>query len=98
MSKAQRFTSWTIIDAGLGKFSTGFNLWETRSLVQELARRGEAVRILSHRNAPPIEAFAGAEMVPTFSLSTYDRVVAEPQWSMMENFVVHNRAFHECLA
>ena len=47
MSKARRFTSWTIIDSGLGKFSTGFNLWETKALAQELVRRGEAVRILT---------------------------------------------------
>ncbi len=98
MSKAQRFTSWTIIDSGLGKFSTGFNYWETKALVQELVRRGEAVRILSHRNAPPIEAFADAEIVPTFSLSTYDKVSTDPQWSTMENFVIHNRVFHENLA
>ena len=79
MPKAPRFTSWTIIDGGLGKFSTGFNLWETKALVQELVRRGETVRILSHRNAPPQEAFADAEIVPTFSLSTYDKVSTDPQ-------------------
>ena len=62
--------------------------------MQELVRRGEAVRILSHRNAPPKEAFADAEIVPTFSLSTYDKVSTDPQWSTMENFVIHNRLFH----
>ena len=98
MSETQRFTSWTIIDGGLGSFSTGFNWWETKTLVQELVRRGEAVRIVSHRNAPSIEAFGGAEIVPTFSISTYETVSTDPQWSMMENFVVHNRAFHANLA
>jgi hypothetical protein len=56
------------------------------------------VRILSHRNPPPIEAFAGAEIVPTFSLSTYDKVSTDPQWAMMEDFVIHNRLFQENLA
>jgi len=97
MSNAQRFTSWTIIDGGLGKFSTGFNLWETKALAQELMRRGEAVRILTHRNAPPSETFADAEIVPTFVLSTYDKVSIDPQWGTMEDFVIHNRLFHENL-
>jgi hypothetical protein len=79
MSKAAQFTSWTIIDSGLGKFSTGFNLWETKALVQELARRGETVRILSHRNVPAKEEFAGAEVVPTFALSIYETVSTDPE-------------------
>ena len=98
MAEAQRFTSWTIIDSGLRKVSTGFNWWETKALAQDLARRGETVRIVCHRDAPPSEAFAGAEIVPTFALSTYDKVSADPQWSMIENFVVHNRLYHENLA
>jgi hypothetical protein len=98
MAEAQAFTSWTIIDSGLRRVSNGFNWWETKALAQDLMRRGEAVRILTHRDAPPPDAFAGAEIVPTFALSTYDTVSADPQWSMIENFVVHNRAYHENLA
>lgn len=98
MPKAQRFTSWIIVDSGLGKFSTGFNLWETKALVQDLVRRGETVRLVSHRNGPPQEAFAGAEIVPTFPLSAYEKVSNDPQWSTIENFVIHNRLFQETLA
>jgi hypothetical protein len=98
MSDKHTFKSWNIIDCGLDKHSTGSHYWETSALAHELVRRGETVRILSHRVAPPAKLCPGAVIVPTFQLSLYDVVSKDAAWSALEHFIVHNRSFHHDLA
>lgn len=98
MADTSRFQAWNIIDCGLDKNSTGSHYWETSALAHELIRRGETVRILSHRNAPGAELCPEAAIVPTFQLSLYDVVSNDAAWSTIEHFVVHNRSFQSDLA
>lgn len=98
MSSGGRFTTWNIFDSGLTKDAIGHHYWEARSLVDELVRMGNTVRLFTHRNAPTVEQFPGAEIVPSFSLYMYAGVTSDTAWSEIENFIVHNRAFHFDLA
>ena len=88
--------AWNIIDAGLHGASTGHHYWETKALADELLIRGADVRIFSCKNAP-IALFPGARVYPTFSLFYYTSVSNDPSWSVIENFVVHNRRFQHDL-
>lgn len=87
------FKSWNIVDSGLNANAAGHHFWEAKTLADELVRRGETVRIFSHRNGPAAEQFAGAQVIPTFSLFLYNKISKDPVWSTIENFVVHNRTF-----
>jgi hypothetical protein len=92
------FKVWNIVDCALRRSSPGHHQWETKALVHELVRRGDTVRLFTHREAPAQEQFPGAEIVPTFSLSIYNIVSNDPKWKALESFFVHNRSFHSDLA
>ena len=98
VSPVRRFATWNIFDSALTKDAIGHHYWETRSLADELVRTGNTVRLFTHRRAPTAERFPGVEIVPTFSLYLYAGVSNDPAWSGIENFIVHNRAFHSDLA
>jgi hypothetical protein len=98
MAAARRFKSWNILDSALIKNANGHHYWENRGLADELLRRGETVRLISHRDAPTAEEFPGVPIVPVFSLFLYESVSKDRTWKKLENFVVHNRAFAQDLA
>jgi len=89
--------AWNILDAGLAKWNTGHNYWETRAIVEELMNRGVDVRLFCDKN-DPIDQFSSARVQPTFSLNFYANVSEDPSWGVLENFVVHNRAFEHDLS
>ena len=96
MSSRRQFKTWNIFDSALIKNANGHHYWETKGLVDELMRRGETVRLFSHRIAPTADEFPGVAISPAFSLYLYRSISNDPAWSTLENFVVHNRAFsHE---
>lgn len=90
---ARRFKSWNIFDCGLVDIASGHHHWETKAFVQEIMRRGESVRLFTHKTAPQPKDFFDVPVTPTFSLTLYQSVSDDPTWSTLENFVVHNRAF-----
>lgn len=90
------FRVWNIVDVGLHRASTGHHYWEAKVLADELLRRGADVRIFSHKDAP-IARFPGTRVYPTFSLYYYKNISDDPNWSVIENFVVHNRRFQDDL-
>jgi len=96
MFSSRRFKTWNIFDSALIKNANGHHYWETKGLADELMRRGETVRLFSHRIAPTADEFPGVLISPVFSLYLYRSISNDPAWSTLENFVVHNRAFsHE---
>jgi hypothetical protein len=88
---------WNILDAGLARSNTGHNYWETKAVVEELTNRGVDVRLFCDKN-DPIDQFSNACVQPTFSLNFYTNVSEDPSWGVLENFVVHNRAFERDLS
>ncbi len=98
MPADSRFKAWNIFDSALVKNANGHHYWETSAIVDELVRRGETVRLFTHRDAPGVEQFSRAEIVPTFSLNLWDQISEDPLWAGIENFVVHNRSFQADLS
>jgi hypothetical protein len=98
VSRDQPFESWNILDCGLDANSTGSHYWETKTLARELVRQGNTVRIFTHRTAPSADLCAGAEIIPTFSLSMYAAASNDTTWSAKDHFVAHNRSFQRDLA
>jgi hypothetical protein len=90
------FETWNIIDSALSAHSFGHHYWETKTLADELVRRGVRTRILTNKVAPK-EEFSGSEIVPAFEISLYTNVSDDPTWSAVENFVLHNRGFDQDL-
>jgi hypothetical protein len=97
MPSRQRFKTWNIFDSALNSQANGHHYWEAKALVDELVRRGETVRLFTHRDAPAAEQFPGAEIVPTFSLRMWDSVSGDPARFRIQNFVVHNDTFQSDL-
>jgi len=93
-----RFKTWNIFDSALFSNAYGHHYWETKALAEELVRRGETVRLFSHVKAPTQTQFPGAEIIPVFSLYLYANVSDDRTFSLLENFVVHNRAFCQDLS
>lgn len=93
MAGKRSFKSWNIFDSALIKNANGHHYWENRGLADELLRRREIVRLLSHKDAPTAEEFPGVPIVPVFSLFLYQSISDDRTWEKLENFVVHNRAF-----
>jgi hypothetical protein len=93
MPGSQPFASWNIFDSALIKNANGHHYWETKGLVDELVRRGENVRLFSHRFVPTTEEFPGILITPVFSLFLYQSISDDSTWSTLENFIMHNRTF-----
>ncbi len=98
MAGKRSFKSWNIFDSALIKNANGHHYWETKGFVDELLRRGESVRLFSHKHAPGGDEFPGVEIIPVFSLFLYFSVSDDPRWRKLENFIVHNRQFCEDLS
>lgn len=91
------FKAWNILDGGLNRQANGHHYWDAKALVGELGRRGETVRLFSHKDAPAAEHFSPAEIMPTFSLNVWTNPSSDPRLRI-QNFVVHNRTFRRELS
>ena len=98
MTSGRRFATWNILDSAVVRNPNGHHYWENKELIDELLRRGETVRLVSHLAAPSPEQFSGVRVIPAFSLFPYHTVSDDERWATLENFIVHNRTFAADLA